>query len=52
MPHLPPSRPRPDALTPPNGACGVEGTPSFTPTMPKSSASETRKARDRSRVQR
>ena len=24
MPHLPPSRPSPDALTPPNGAWGAE----------------------------
>ena len=52
MPHLPPSRPSPEAFTPPNGACGAEGSPSFTPTMPKSRASETRNARVRSRVHR
>ena len=34
MPHFPPSRPSPEAFIPPNGAWGVDGTPSFTPTMP------------------
>src|SRR6186713_141519 len=35
-PHGPPSRPIPENFTPPNGACGTAGSPSFTPTMPYS----------------
>src|SRR6185437_13101534 len=34
IPSRPPSRPIPLSLKPPNGACAVEGTPSFTPTIP------------------
>ena len=37
-PRLPPSRPKPDSLTPPNGAAGSEITPRLTPTMPDSIA--------------
>ena len=33
-PQRPPSRPIPEFFTPPNGACGAAGKPSFTPTMP------------------
>src|SRR5690625_6561989 len=36
MPHLPPSRPRPEYFTPPNGTCAAEGMPSLMPTMPYS----------------
>ena len=50
MPSKPPSRPKPLALTPPNGAAGLDTTPWLIPTMPNSSASLTRSARDRSRV--
>src|SRR4030095_7616734 len=38
MPSRPPSRPKPDALTPPNGAAGFDTRPVFRPTMPTSSA--------------
>ena len=50
MPSLPPSRPKPDALTPPNGAAGLETMPWLRPTMPVSSPSTTRNARLRSEV--
>ena len=50
MPSLPPSRPMPDAFTPPNGAPALETTPWLRPSMPVSSASATRNARFRSRV--
>ncbi len=45
MPSAPPSRPKPDCLTPPNGAAGFETRPWLRPTMPVSSASQTRNAR-------
>jgi hypothetical protein len=45
MPSKPPSRPKPDSLTPPNGAAGSEITPRFTPTIPDSIDSDTRRAR-------
>ena len=50
MPSAPPSRPKPDCLTPPNGAAGFETRPWLRPTMPVSSASQTRNARLMSRV--
>ena len=34
MPSAPPSRPSPEALTPPNGAAGLEISPWLTPTIP------------------
>ena len=34
MPSGPPSRPKPEALTPPNGAAGLETMPWLRPTMP------------------
>lgn len=40
-PYLDPSLPKPDSLTPPNGAAGSEINPVLTPTMPTSSASAT-----------
>jgi hypothetical protein len=49
MPYLLPSRPRPDCLTPPKGATSVEMIPTFTPTIPASSASAARKIRPTSR---
>ena len=52
MPSNPPSRPTPDALTPPKGAAGLETMPWLTPTMPYSRASLIVIARDRSRVKR
>ena len=36
MPSVPPSRPKPDALTPPNGAAGFDTMPWLMPTMPVS----------------
>lgn len=45
MPSVPPSRPNPDSLMPPNGAAGSEMTPRLIPTMPDSMASATRNAR-------
>ena len=45
MPSNPPSRPKPDSLTPPNGAAGSEITPRLTPTMPALTDSATRSAR-------
>ena len=50
MPYLLPSRPRPEAFTPPNGATSLEMIPVLMPTMPYSSASATRNTRDRSRA--
>ena len=50
IPSKPPSRPKPDCLTPPKGAAGLETTPWLRPTMPVSMPSQTRKARSRSRV--
>ena len=46
----PPSRPSPLCLTPPNGAAGSETSPRFSPTMPASSRSDTRRPRARSPV--
>ncbi len=34
MPSAPPSRPTPEALTPPNGAAGLDTMPWLTPTIP------------------
>ena len=39
MPAKPPSRPKPDCLTPPKGAAGSEITPLLIATMPDSRAS-------------
>lgn len=50
IPSLPPSRPKPEALTPPNGAAGLDTTPVLRPTIPDSRPSATRRARPRSRV--
>ena len=50
MPYFEPSRPMPDSLTPPNGATSVEMKPVLMPTIPYSSASETRQMRPRSRL--
>ncbi len=50
IPSKPPSRPKPLALTPPNGAAGLDTSPVLTPIMPKSSASASRIVRWRSRV--
>ena len=50
MPSLPPSRPIPDCLTPPNGAPALETMPWLRPIIPVSSASQTRSARLMSRV--
>ena len=50
MPSAPPSRPKPDCLTPPNGAAGLDTRPWLRPTMPVSSPSTTRNARLMSRV--
>jgi hypothetical protein len=50
MPSGPPSRPKPECLTPPNGAAALETIPWLRPTMPVSRPSMTRKARPRSRV--
>ena len=50
IPSKPPSRPKPLALTPPNGAAGFDTSPVLTPIMPKSSASASRIVRWRSRV--
>ena len=50
MPSKPPSRPKPLAFTPPNGAAGLDSRPVLTPTMPNSSASATLIVRARSRV--
>src|SRR5215210_50163 len=45
MPSAPPSRPKPDCLTPPNGAAGLDTRPWLRPTIPVSSPSTTRNAR-------
>ena len=50
MPSWPPSRPMPLCFMPPNGAAGSDTRPRFTPTMPDSIASATRRPRARSRV--
>jgi len=50
IPSKPPSRPKPDCLTPPKGAAGFETRPWFSPIIPASIASLTRNARERSRV--
>src|SRR5262249_3891352 len=49
-PSCGPSRPRPLCFTPPNGAAGSDTSPRLSPTMPKSSFSDTRMPRPRSRV--
>ena len=49
-PSCAPSRPMPDCFTPPNGAAGSDTRPRLSPTMPASSASDTRRPRLRSRV--
>ena len=49
IPYFDPSRPRPDCFTPPKGATSLEKMPVFTPTMPVSSASDTRMTRPTSR---
>ena len=48
IPCLEPSLPKPDCLTPPNGASSVEMTPALTPTIPYSRASETLQTLDKS----
>ena len=50
MPSKLPSRPNPLALTPPNGAAGLDSSPELMPTMPNWNASATRIVRARSRV--
>lgn len=45
MPSVPPSRPKPDSLIPPNGAAASEMTPRLMPTMPDWMPSATRNAR-------
>lgn len=45
IPYLEPSRPRPEALMPPNGATSLEIKPVLIPTMPYSRASATRNTR-------
>ncbi len=40
--YFPPSRPKPECFTPPNGAWGVEGAASLAPTMPYCRASAVR----------
>ena len=45
MPSKPPSRPKPDCFTPPNGAAGFDTMPVLTPTIPDSIPSATRSAR-------
>jgi hypothetical protein len=45
MPSNPPSRPKPECLTPPKGAAGLETMPVLMPIMPNSSASATRMTR-------
>src|SRR6185312_7373593 len=42
MPYFEPSRPMPDSFIPPKGATSVEMNPVLIPTIPYSSASETR----------
>ena len=50
IPSGPPSRPKPDCLTPPKGAAGLETIPWLIPTMPNSRPSLTRIVRLRSLV--
>jgi hypothetical protein len=50
IPYFDPSRPMPDCLTPPNGAASFASAGVFTPTIPASSASPTRKTRPMSRA--
>src|SRR5680860_62153 len=50
MPSKPPSRPKPECLTPPKGAAGLDTMPWLMPTIPNSRASLTRSVRERSRV--
>ena len=50
IPSCAPSRPRPEALTPPNGAAALETRPVFRPIIPVSSWSISRCARARSVV--
>ena len=47
IPSNPPSRPKPDCLTPPKGAAGLETMPWLSPIIPVSICSQTRKARFR-----
>ena len=49
-PSCAPSRPMPDCFIPPKGAAGSDTSPRLSPTMPKSSCSETRMPRLRSLV--
>ena len=44
-PYFEPSRPMPDSFIPPKGATSVEMKPVLIPTMPYSSASDTRHVR-------
>jgi hypothetical protein len=50
MPYFEPSLPMPDSFMPPNGATSVEIRPVLMPTMPYSSASDTRQTRLMSRL--
>ena len=45
MPSKPPSRPKPDCFTPPNGAAGLDTMPVLIPIIPNSIASATRSTR-------
>ncbi len=47
MPSWPPSRPRPDCFTPPNGAAGSETSPRLRPIIPNSNRSDTFRPRFR-----
>src|SRR5690606_21966731 len=49
-PASPPSRPRPDCFTPPNGALASDTMPRLIPIMPASTSSATRTARSRDAV--
>src|SRR5207302_7700748 len=51
-PSWAPSRPMPLCFMPPNGAAGSDTRPRLSPIMPKSSCSETRMPRLKSRVYR
>lgn len=48
MPNIDPSRPCPEAFTPPNGVESADTIPVFIPTMPTSSPSATRMSREAS----
>ncbi len=50
IPYFDPSRPTPDCFTPPKGDISLARMPTFTPTMPVSSASATRITRPTSRA--